>query len=191
MIFFCIILKALRHEQTPKAQSINDLRVIPIYHWQRLSYFVAKTILWREWLSHHQKLSQRLRHSTMDWPFSLVLWKEEKTVSLYLCSIPGMQVVRDISLAHRIGKTGNLFGESNITKLQDFQNDEVLHSYWTNPDIILYLKSFCGDNIKSVHTMFINKPPGMGSSSRHPFHQDLAYFPFGPANQIVAAWAAL
>ena len=39
--------------------------------------------------------------------------------------------------------------------------------------------------------MFINKPPGMGGSSRHPFHQDLAYFPFGPANNIVAAWASL
>lgn len=39
--------------------------------------------------------------------------------------------------------------------------------------------------------MFINKPPGMGGSSRHPFHQDLAYFPFGPANKIVAAWASL
>ncbi len=54
-----------------------------------------------------------------------------------------------------------------------------------------YLKSFCGDNIKSVHTMFINKPPGMGTSSRHPMHQDLAYFPFGPAERIVAAWASL
>jgi len=39
--------------------------------------------------------------------------------------------------------------------------------------------------------MFINKPPGMGTSSRHPYHQDLAYFPFGPTNNIVAAWAAL
>lgn len=39
--------------------------------------------------------------------------------------------------------------------------------------------------------MFINKPPGMGGSSRHPMHQDLAYFPFGPADKIVAAWASL
>lgn len=39
--------------------------------------------------------------------------------------------------------------------------------------------------------MFINKPPNMGGSSRHPFHQDLAYFPFRPANRIVAAWASL
>jgi len=54
-----------------------------------------------------------------------------------------------------------------------------------------YLKSFCGSDIKSVHTMFINKPPHMGSTSRHPLHQDLAYFPFRPAERIVAAWSAL
>lgn len=103
-----------------------------------------------------------------------------------------MQVVRDISLVEK-NKNLNveLNGEHNITKLQDFQFDEVLQTYCTNPDLLPYLKSFCGDNIKSVHTMFINKPPGMGSSSRHPSHQDLAYFPFGPADRIVAAWAAL
>ena len=39
--------------------------------------------------------------------------------------------------------------------------------------------------------MFINKPPNMGVSSRHPMHQDLAYFPFGPEDRIVAAWASL
>ena len=31
----------------------------------------------------------------------------------------------------------------------------------------------------------------MGVSSRHPMHQDFAYFPFGPAEKIVAAWASL
>lgn len=101
-----------------------------------------------------------------------------------------MQIVRDISLVKKF-KNSKLIGEENITKLQDFQEDKILQSYCTNPDLIPYLKSFCGDNIKSVHTMFINKPPGMGTSSRHPFHQDLAYFPFGPTNNIVAAWAAL
>jgi phytanoyl-CoA hydroxylase len=102
-----------------------------------------------------------------------------------------MQIVRDVSLVKKNKGAGNLNGEANITKLQDFQFDDVLQSYCTNSDLLPYLKSFCGDNIKSVHTMFINKPPGMGSSSRHPFHQDLAYFPFGPADRIVAAWAAL
>jgi len=45
--------------------------------------------------------------------------------------------------------------------------------------------------MKSVHTMLINKPPNMGRTSRHPFHQDLAYFPFRPVDRIVAAWSAL
>ena len=99
-----------------------------------------------------------------------------------------MQVVRDISLAK---SKSNLSGEAAITKIQDFQRDDVLHSFCTNPDIIPYLKSFCGDDIKSIHTMLINKPPFMGSSSRHPFHQDLAYFPIRPAERIVAAWASL
>lgn len=102
-----------------------------------------------------------------------------------------MQVVRDVSLARKNSTTRNLHGEANITKLQDFHQDDILQSFCTNPDLLPYLKSFCGENIKSIHTMFINKPPGMGPSSRHPFHQDLAYFPFGPGNSIVAAWAAL
>lgn len=103
-----------------------------------------------------------------------------------------MQIVRDISLAKKFKENyKNMVGEENITKVQDFQFDDILQTYCTNPDMIPYLKSFCGNNIKSVHTMFINKPPHMGVSSRHPFHQDLAYFPFGPANNIVAAWAAL
>lgn len=102
-----------------------------------------------------------------------------------------MQIVRDISLTKKFKDYKNLTGEENITKVQDFQFDDVLQTYCTNPDLVPYLKSFCGDNIKSVHTMFINKPPHMGVSSRHPSHQDLAYFPFGPANKIVAAWAAL
>lgn len=101
-----------------------------------------------------------------------------------------MQIVKDISLVKK-NKGKELTGEASITKIQDFQYDSTLQSYCTNPELIPYLKSFCGDNIKSVHTMFINKPPGMGGSSRHPFHQDLAYFPFGPANRIVAAWASL
>jgi len=37
--------------------------------------------------------------------------------------------------------------------------------------------------------MLINKPPGV--DGRHPLHQDLLYFPFRPADQIIAAWTAL
>ncbi len=103
---------------------------------------------------------------------------------------PGMQIVKDISIA-KANKGKSALGEKGITKLQDWQDDEVLFTFCTNPDLKPYLQSFCGRNIKSVHTMFINKPPNMGSSSRHPMHQDLAYFPFRPADRIVAAWTAL
>ena len=40
--------------------------------------------------------------------------------------------------------------------------------------------------------MLINKPPDSGNrTSRHPLHQDLHYFPFRPADRIVAAWTAM
>lgn len=96
--------------------------------------------------------------------------------------------MKDIALAK---KNHGLVGEAAVTKVQNFQFDDELFSFCSNPALLPYLKSFCGNNIKAVHTMFINKPPNMGSSSRHPFHQDLAYFPFRPANRIVAAWASL
>ncbi|CAD8103564.1 unnamed protein product [Paramecium primaurelia] len=101
----------------------------------------------------------------------------------------GMQVVRDISLVKRGG--GKQWGEEAITKIQDWQEDEILFKFCRNPKVIQYLKSFCGPDIKSVHTMFINKPPNMGKTSRHPIHQDQVYFPFGPADRIAAGWAAL
>ena len=54
------------------------------------------------------------------------------------------------------------------------------------------VECFTGPNIKAMHTMLINKPPDSGSlTSRHPLHQDLYYFPFRPADRIVAAWTAL
>lgn len=71
------------------------------------------------------------------------------------------------------------------------------------------MKAFTGENVKSVHTsmfcfvfatfkhtnmlsVLINKPPDPGNNtSRHPLHQDLHYFPFRPANDIVCAWTAM
>ena len=32
---------------------------------------------------------------------------------------------------------------------------------------------------------------GGSKTSRHPLHQDLHYFPFRPADRIVAAWTAM
>jgi phytanoyl-CoA hydroxylase len=55
-----------------------------------------------------------------------------------------------------------------------------------------YVECITGPNIMAVHTMLINKPPDSGAmTSRHPLHQDLHYFPFRPADRIVAAWTAM
>lgn len=82
--------------------------------------------------------------------------------------------------------------KSDIVKLQDWQNDSVLMEYAKNPTILKTVSAFTGKNIHSIHTMYINKPPDKGNgSSRHPPHQDLWYFPFRPADLIVASWTAL
>lgn len=101
-----------------------------------------------------------------------------------------MTVMKDVSLAKN--KDLKLSGERAITKLQDWQDDEVLFRFVSNPEILRRISCFTGPNIKSVHTMLINKPPDLGSkSSRHPLHQDLHYFPFRPANRIACAWTAM
>ena len=96
-------------------------------------------------------------------------------------------MMRDVTVAKK-----KEMGERAITKLQRWQDDEVLFSYCTLPAVLNVVKGLIGNNVRSMHTMFINKPPDTGiGSSRHPPHQDLWYFPFRPANKIVASWTAL
>jgi len=100
---------------------------------------------------------------------------------------PTMTMMRDIAIAKQKGK-----GEHAITKVQDFQDDDILFSYCKDPNVIKYVEGIIGPNLRSVHTMLINKPPDVGlGSSRHPPHQDLWYFPFRPAEKIVASWTAM
>jgi hypothetical protein len=50
----------------------------------------------------------------------------------------------------------------------------VLFQYVSDPHILPYVQAIIGEDVKSVHTMLINKPPDVGlGSSRHPLHQDL------------------
>lgn len=97
-----------------------------------------------------------------------------------------MTVMRDISTAGSKVK-----GEQGVTKVQDYIEDPVLFSYCKEPALLNYVKCFTGENILATHTMLINKPPGVGSTSRHPLHQDLLYFPFRPADRIVCSWTAM
>jgi len=98
-----------------------------------------------------------------------------------------MTLMKEISLA----KT-TVAGQYLYYKLQDIVWDDVMSKYILHPKMLDYVECFTGPNIKAMHTMFINKPPDSGKlTSIHPLHQDLHYFPFRPADRIVAAWTAV
>lgn len=100
---------------------------------------------------------------------------------------PTMLMMRDVAVAKK-----KQLGDRAITKLQDFQDDEQLFAYCSEPNQLHIVQGIIGQDVNSVHTMLINKPPDAGvGSSRHPPHQDLWYFPFRPADKIVASWTAL
>jgi phytanoyl-CoA hydroxylase len=99
----------------------------------------------------------------------------------------GMLVMRDVMVAR--GAVVPDARERGIAKVQDFQNDPVLWRYAVHPRLVDCIESLIGADLASIHTMAINKPPGV--DGRHPLHQDLLYFPFRPAERIVAAWTAL
>jgi phytanoyl-CoA hydroxylase len=97
-------------------------------------------------------------------------------------------MMKDFSLKDRRG----LPKERIYNKIQDFVWDDVLSQYICLPAVLDYVQCFVGPDIRAVHTMLINKPPDAGTeTSRHPLHQDLHYFPFRPADRIVAAWTAM
>ncbi|KAM3958018.1 uncharacterized protein ACR2FA_007970 [Aphomia sociella] len=75
-----------------------------------------------------------------------------------------------------------------INKLHDISYDDVFGTYLEDPRLLQVLTQFIGDEITAVNSMLINKPPG---TERHPPHQDLFYFPFRPAEKIMAAWTAI
>ena len=101
---------------------------------------------------------------------------------------PGMTVMRDVMVAKGAVTPGSR--AEAIAKIQDFQNDPVLYEgYVKHPRLVDFVEQFTGPDVKSIHTMLINKPPGV--DGRHPLHQDLLYFPFRPADRIVATWTAL
>ena len=100
----------------------------------------------------------------------------------------GMLVMRDVMVAK--GAVSPDAPSESIAKIQDFHNDPVLfQGYVEHPKLVAWVAAFIGPDVKSIHNMLINKPPGV--DGRHPLHQDLLYFPFRPADKIVATWTAL
>ncbi|XP_028136767.1 phytanoyl-CoA dioxygenase, peroxisomal isoform X2 [Diabrotica virgifera virgifera] len=85
-----------------------------------------------------------------------------------------------------------LKGEAVMNKLQDFVFDPVLSRYCMEKSLVDAVENIIGPNITVAHSMLINKPPDTDPDiSRHPMHQDLHYFPFRPADKIVASWTAM
>jgi phytanoyl-CoA hydroxylase len=98
-----------------------------------------------------------------------------------------MLVMRDIMVAKGDVEAGSPL--EAIAKIQDYEQDPVLDTYTTHPEILDCVERIIGHDVMTIHTMLINKPPNV--DGRHPLHQDLLYFPFRPADSIVASWTAL
>lgn len=122
-------------------------------------------------------------------PREIAPWLERLQAILEgeLAPSEGMLVMKDVMVAK--GAVRPKTRDEGIAKLQDLERDPVLRSYLEHPRLLDRVEAFVGPDIASVHTMLINKPPGV--DGRHPLHQDLLYFPFRPADGIVAAWTAL
>lgn len=99
----------------------------------------------------------------------------------------GMLVMKDVMVAKGAVTPGSRM--EAIAKVQDYERDPVLDTYTTHPAILGCVEQLIGENVMTIHTMLINKPPNV--DGRHPLHQDLLYFPFRPADRIVASWTAL
>ncbi len=99
----------------------------------------------------------------------------------------GMLIMRDVMVAKGAVAPGTPM--EAVAKIQDYENDPVLDSYTTHTRILDCVERFVGHDVQTIHTMLINKPPNV--DGRHPLHQDLLYFPFRPADRIVASWTAL
>ena len=100
----------------------------------------------------------------------------------------GLLVMRDVMVAK--GAVRPRTPAEAVAKIQDFHGDAVLwEGYVRHPRLLDLVEGLVGPDLKCIHTMLINKPPGV--DGRHPLHQDLLYFPFRPADAIVATWTAL
>ncbi len=99
----------------------------------------------------------------------------------------GMLVMRDVMVAKGAVDPGSKL--EAVAKIQDYEKDPELWTYVTDPDVLAGVERIIGRDVFSIHTMLINKPPHV--DGRHPLHQDLLYFPFRPADKIVATWTAL
>lgn len=98
-------------------------------------------------------------------------------------------LVRDVRVAK--GEITVDDPEKGLWKLlQPDWHDETFKDYPTTKRLLDVVEQIIGPDIKCFLTMMIYKPPGL-SEVNHPWHQDKAYFNFGPADKIMGTWIAL
>lgn len=68
--------------------------------------------------------------------------------------------------------------------------DPVMAECLRLPRVLDAVESLLGEDLLAFLLMFIYKPPGL-EQSVHPFHQDAAYFPFGPQELCLGVWIPL
>jgi phytanoyl-CoA hydroxylase len=123
-------------------------------------------------------------------PDELSAWRArfDDVVEGRVAPAPEMLVMRDVMVAK--GAVVPERPAEAVAKIQDFHNDPVLfEGFVKHPKLLALVREFTGPDVKSIHTMLINKPPGV--DGRHPLHQDLLYFPFRPEDRIVGVSTAL
>ena len=92
-------------------------------------------------------------------PSDLQVYKERfQNICSHKVKVPGLIIMKDVAIA----KSEYQADERAVTKIQDFQYDEVLSQYFQLPSIIPYVTSIIGEDIMAMHTMLINKPPDPG-----------------------------
>ncbi|XP_017777728.1 PREDICTED: phytanoyl-CoA dioxygenase, peroxisomal-like [Nicrophorus vespilloides] len=100
-----------------------------------------------------------------------------------------VSVIKDI----KVKATGETRPEYLFNKIQEIVYDDVFYKHYaSHPNLVEAVKKFIGPNVTATHSMVINKPPVTSELyATHHLHQDLHYFPFRPADKIVAAWTAM
>jgi len=68
--------------------------------------------------------------------------------------------------------------------------DPVMAECLRLPRVLDAVASLIGDDLLAFLLMLVYKPPGIPQSV-HPFHQDAAYFPFGPQDLCCGVWIPL
>ncbi|MDJ0788901.1 MAG: phytanoyl-CoA dioxygenase family protein [Myxococcota bacterium] len=122
-------------------------------------------------------------------PASLERWKTRLSAIAdgEVAPAERMLVMKDVMVARGAVEVGSKL--EAVAKIQDYENDPELWSYVDDDRLLDCVERFIGKSVFTLHTMLINKPPNV--DGRHPLHQDLLYFPFRPADRIVATWTAL